>query len=425
MAILSYPGPEDVHRHILDNGIVVLVYENFAAESVVVEGVVRAGALAEGREQAGLANMAAEMLMRGTQQRSFDDIYEALESVGASVDISSGRHMSDFSGSGLVEDLDLILDLINESLRYPNFPEDHLERVRGEIITGLQIRANDTRQMAGLKFRELLYGEHPYGQSLDGYLDSVTRLRRQELVDYHANYFGPRGMIITVVGAVPADKALAKIKETFGDWQHPNQKVLPEVPPADRPQITLREAVSMPEKTQTDIIMGLPGPLRSAPDYLDAKMANTVLGVFGMMGRLGESVREKQGLAYYVHSRLQGGLGPSPWTVSTGVAPDKVEQAINSIHDEIKRIQDELVPAEELGDSQAYVTGSMPVSLETNDGLAGIISDMELYDLGLDYLQRYPAMINEITPERIQAAAQKYFSATQLAIAVAGPATEG
>jgi zinc protease len=425
MAILSYPGPEDVHRHVLENGIVVLVFENFAAGSVVVEGVVRAGALAESREQAGLANMTADMLMRGTQQRSFDDIYEALESVGASLDISSGRHMTDFSGGGLVEDLDLILDLLNESLRYPTFPEEHLERVRGEIITGLQIRANDTRQMAGLKFRELLYGDHPYGQSLEGYLDSVPRIRRQELVDYHANYFGPGGMIITVVGAVAADKALAKIKEAFGDWQHPDQKALPAVPPAPRPLLTLREAVPMAEKTQTDIVMGLPGPLRSAADYLDAKMANTILGVFGMMGRLGKNVREKQGLAYYVHSRLSGGLGPSPWTVSTGVAPDMVEQAITSIKDEIERIQDELVPAEELADSQAYVTGSMPVSLETNDGLAGIISDIELYDLGLDYLQRYPGMINEITPERIQVAAQKYFSANQLAIVVAGPTDEG
>lgn len=425
MAILSYPGPEDIHRHVLDNGIVVLVYENFAAESVVVEGLVRAGALAEGREQAGLASMTAEMLMRGTQQRSFDDIYESLESVGASVDIGGGRHMTDFSGGGLVEDLDLILDLLNESLRYPTFPEDQLERVRGETITGLQIRANDTRQMAGLKFRELLYGQHPYGQSVDGYLETVTRLKRQDLAQFHAEHFGPRGMIITVVGAVPAATALEKVKATFGDWQHPDQKELPAVPPAARPLLTLREFIPMPEKTQTDILMGLPGPMRSAADYLDVKMANTVLGVFGMMGRLGETVREKQGLAYYVQSRLQGGLGPSPWSVSTGVSPDKVEQAIKSIQEEITRIQEELVPAEELADSQAYVTGSMPVSLETNDGLAGILGDIELYDLGLDYLQRYPDMINAITPERIQAAAQKYFSASQLAIAVVGPPDEG
>lgn len=168
-------------------------------------------------------------------------------------------------------------------------------------------------------------------------------------------------------------------------------------------------------------MLGLPGPPRSAEDYLDISLANTILGVFGMMGRLGENVRERQGLAYYVFSRLQGGLGPSPWYVSTGVAPDKVEVATNSILEEIQRLQEEPVTEEELEDTKLYRTGSLPVSLETNDGLASIISDMELLDLGLDYLQRFPDLINEITAERVQAAAQKYLSTSQIVIAVAGP----
>jgi zinc protease len=132
-------------------------------------------------------------------------------------------------------------------------------------------------------------------------------------------------------------------------------------------------------------------------------------------------VREEQGLAYYAYSRLHGGLGPSPWIASAGVAPDKVDQAIESIRAEIGRMQTEPVTDEELADCQAYRTGSLPVSLETNSGLAGIITDMELYDLGLDYLQRFPNLIRAITPERIQAAAQKYLSTSQLAVAVAGP----
>jgi zinc protease len=154
---------------------------------------------------------------------------------------------------------------------------------------------------------------------------------------------------------------------------------------------------------------------------LDASLMNTILGVFGMMGRIGQSVREEQGLAYYAYSRLNGGLGPSPWLASAGVAPENVDQAVESIRAEIGRIQNELVDVEELADCQAFRTGSLPVSLETNSGLASLITDMELYDLGLDYLQRFSDMIREITPERIQAAAQKYLSTTQLAIAVAGP----
>jgi zinc protease len=140
-----------------------------------------------------------------------------------------------------------------------------------------------------------------------------------------------------------------------------------------------------------------------------------------MMGRLGTTVREEQGLAYYAYSRLQGGLGPSPWYVSTVVSPDKVEQAVSRILHEINRLINEPISAEELSDNQAYRTGTLPVSLESNDGLAGIFGDFELFDLGLDYLQKLPDLINAMTPESVQAAARKYLSTEHLAIAVAGP----
>src|SRR5690606_23201617 len=153
----TYPGPENIYRKELDNGIVVLAYENFAAASVVVEGYLWAGALSEGREKAGLADFVAGMLMRGTERRSFDEIYEALESVGAGLDFSAGRHTSDFSAGGLAEDLDLILDLLAESLRLPTLPENEIEQLRGESLTGRQIRPNDTPHMAGLRSSALPY----------------------------------------------------------------------------------------------------------------------------------------------------------------------------------------------------------------------------------------------------------------------------
>lgn len=421
----TYPGPENIRRTVLDNGITVLNYENFAAASVVVEGFLRAGALSEGREKAGLADYAAGMLMRGTEQRSMADVYEALESVGASLDFSAGRHVTDFSAAGLAEDLDLLLGLLSDSLRNPTFPAVEAEQLRGEILTGLQIRANNTRRMSALRFREILYDGHPYGPSVHGYPETIAGIGRDDLIRFHEQHYGPKGMTVTIVGAVEADKAVAKVEEALGTWQNPNWKSPPDVPPATRPGDTVREFVPIVDKTQSDIVLGLPGPPRSVEDFLDLSMANTILGVFGMMGRLGEKVREEQGLAYYAYSRLHGGLGPSPWYVATGVAPDKVQIATESILAEIERIQHESVPEEELEDSKQYRTGSLPVSLETNDGLAGIISDMELLDLGLDYLQRFPDLIEEITPERVQAAAQKYFSTRQIVISVAGPSQDG
>ena len=421
MAANSIPGPDSIHRHVLDNGITVLVYENMDSGTVSIEGLVWAGAVNENRENAGLANFTADLLMRGTHKRSFDEIFEELESAGAGVSFGGARHTSGFSGHSLVEDFDLILDVIDESLRRPTFPAEQIERLRGQIVTGLQMRANNTRQMAWLSYYETAYQGHPYSRAVGGYLDSIGNMNRADIVDFYDRYYGPRNMIIGVVGAISADDVLRKLEPVFGEWRNDHQQITPLSPDIERPMGLQRRHVPMPEKHQADIVLGLPGPRRSAPDYLDASVMNTILGVFGMMGRIGQNVREEQGLAYYASSRLEGGLGPGSWNASAGVAPDKVEQAIESIRHEIRRMIDEPVTAEELADSLAYRTGSLPMSLETNSGLVDIITDMELYGLGLDYLHRYKDEINAITVERIQNAAQKYLSADDLVIAVSGP----
>lgn len=421
MAANNFPGPDSIRRHVLDNGITVLVYENMDSGTVSIEGLVWAGAVNENRENAGLANFTADLLMRGTHKRSFDEIFEELESAGAGVSFGGARHTSGFSGHSLVEDFDLILDVIDESLRRPTFPAEQIERLRGQIVTGLQMRANNTRQMAWLSYYETAYQGHPYSRAVGGYLDSIGNMNRADIVDFYDRYYGPRNMIIGVVGAISADDVLRKLEPVFGEWRNDHQQITPLSPDIERPMGLQRRHVPMPEKHQADIVLGLPGPRRSAPDYLDASVMNTILGVFGMMGRIGQNVREEQGLAYYASSRLEGGLGPGSWNASAGVAPDKVEQAIESIRHEIRRMIDEPVTAEELADSLAYRTGSLPMSLETNSGLVDIITDMELYGLGLDYLHRYKDEINAITVERIQHAAQKYLSADDLVIAVSGP----
>ena len=416
-----YPGPETIRRHVLDNGITVLIYENMASNTVAIQGVVRAGAIVEPAAQAGLADFTAVLLIRGSASWTFEAIAEALESVGASVSFGSSRHTTGFATYSLVEDLDLALDIAADALCRPTFPAEHVERVRGQTITGLQMRANDTRSMARLAFNEAAYAGHPYSRSVNGYEDTVARLGRDDVRDFHSRLYGPQNMIIGLAGAISTDEALRKLNATFGGWRNDGQQPIPLAPDAARPNGLVRRQVTMPEKHQVDLVLGLPGPRRAAPDYLDASLMNTILGVFGMMGRIGHNVREEQGLAYYASSRLEGGLGPGPWLASAGVAPDKVEQAIESIRHEIRRIQEEPVAVEELADSQAYRTGSMPMSLETNSGLVDVITDMELYDLGMDYLHTYTPVVKAITPERIQAAARRYLSADDLVIAVAGP----
>jgi zinc protease len=176
-------------------------------------------------------------------------------------------------------------------------------------------------------------------------------------------------------------------------------------------------------KSQCDLVLGCVGPRRGDPDFLEARMANNIFGVFGMYGRLGDVVREKHGLAYYAYSQLTGGLGPGPWEMVAGVNPKNVDLAVDLIVKEMKRMVTAKVTPEELADNKSFFIGRLPLQLETNEGVAGMLESIELYDLGLDYLRRYPSLITAINRDRVQAAAAHYLDPQRHAVAVAGPDT--
>jgi zinc protease len=417
----ALPGPDDVLRKELGNGLVVLARENFTSPAVVVTGKVPGGALQETREQAGLANFQASLLMRGTKNHTFSELYEKIESNGASMGVNCGGHTTGFGVKSLAEDLPLMLELQAEVLRSPTFPDEHVKRVRGQMITGLHARQFNTRQMASLTFKEMAYPpDHPYARSISGYLETVPNFTRDDIIKQH-QLLGPRGGIVVVVGAVEAEEAVRLVESALGDWVNPDQPDPPAAPDVPRIEGVRDRFVPISGKTQTDIVLGYPGPARSAPDFQAARIANSILGVFGLYGRLGDNVRENQGLAYYSFSRMNGGLGPGPWYVSAGVAPDKVEQAVNSIRHEIGRMVEEPVTDEELADNQSFFKGQLVLSLETNEGVAASLMNIEQHQLGLDYLHHYAGIIEAITVEDVQQAAQHYLDPDSYALAVAGP----
>jgi zinc protease len=417
----SIPGPHNIVRQEFPNGMTVLVKENFSSPSVVIDGLVRAGAADDPPGKEGVSAFTARMVMRGTARRTFAQIYEEIEAVGATVDVSSGINVTTFGAKSLAEDLPLVADVLADVLQQPIFPDAEMEKERGEILTDLQERANNTRRMASLTLRELLYpAGHPYKRSVIGYTETISPMTRGEVADYHRAAYGAHGLIVSIVGAVKAADALQIWGERFGSWEGAKVERGP-VPGAPRLAERREKRIDLPGKSQSDLTLGFVGPARAAPDYLDARMANSILGVFGLYGRLGARVREKGGMAYYSYSQLEGGLGPGAWQVVAGVDPANVDKAIPLIQAEIKRLLDSKVTARELKDNKSYMIGSMPLGLETNDGVAGIILDMELYCLGLDYLLAYPDRINAISAVSVQAAAQQYLDSGNFALAVAGP----
>jgi zinc protease len=417
----SLPGPETIARRELANGLIVLARENFASPSVVVAGNLVAGSIRETDADAGLADMTAAALMRGTAKRSFDRIHQTVESIGASLAVGAGSHNTSFRGKALAEDLGTLLDLLNDVLRHPAFPKNEVERLRAEKLTGLALRDQDTSSMAEMAFDSLAYKGHPYAVASDGYPASVASLSVRQLRSFHHLNYGPVGMIVAVVGAVKAKKALDAVEALFGDW-----KPLPSMPNTDvsdaRPlSRILRKNVALAGKTQADIVIGVPGPRRTDPGYLAATLGNSVLGRFGLYGRIGDRVREQEGLAYYAYSGVSGGVGPGPWKVNAGVNPANVNRAIDLIADEIGLFIRRPVTRQELLENQANFIGRLPLQLESNDGVAGGLVYIERHDLGLDYYQKYPKAIRAITRDEIQDVAQRFLDPSRLAIAVAGP----
>jgi zinc protease len=418
---LSLPGPEDIHRQELSNGIVLLFRSNYNSPSVVVNGYIASGSLFDIEDKLGLADFTAGALLRGTANRSYHEIYDALESAGASLSISGGTHTTGFGGKALAEDLELLLGLLSEALRQPVFPPEHVELLRARLLTSLAIRAQDTRAMASLTFDQIVYPEHPYSRPEDGYPETIQGITRQDLIEFHRVHYGPRGMVISVVGAVNPDEVLEKVEGFLGEWQNPDQPDPIELPSVPTPSAPFTRKVDIPGKFQADLMVGVIGPQRRSPDFLAAALGNNILGVFGMMGRIGEAVREKAGLAYYAYSNLSGGMGPGPWYVLAGVDPQNVEQALELIRNEVNNFSGELVTQDELTDSQSTFIGRLPLSLESNSGMASAILSLERYDLGLDYYRRYADLINAVSRDEVLESAQRYWSPERFGVGIAGP----
>jgi len=400
--------------------VIILTRPNPGSLSVVISGYLLAGAIFEPDEKLGLAGFTALGLMRGTQEHDFQQIYEALEANGASLGLDGGTHSVGFYGHALAEDLDLLTRTLAEAIRQPVFPPDQVERLRDQLLTGLAIRAQDTSEVASLAFDELVYAGHPYSRPEDGYPETIRAITRQDLVSFHKKHFGPRGMVISVVGGVNPGRAVESVARYLGDWENPAQPEPPGLPAVKSVNEIISRQVNIPGKSEADLVMGVAGPPRKSPDFLAASLGNNILGQFGLGGRIGDSVRERSGLAYHASSSLSGGIGPGPWLFLAGVSPNNLDKTIALMRQEIARFVREPVSTEELADSQANYVGRLPLSLESNAGVAAALLNLERYDLGLDYYLRYPSLVNAVKAAEILETAQRYLNPECLVIATAG-----
>jgi zinc protease len=413
-------------RFTFKNGLVLLHNRAAANPSVVVRVLVRAGASRETAGAHGVASLTGRMLRQGTQNIEKNALAEELDGMGAGLSVDVGYALGAVSIKCLSGDFRRAMEILGELVLRPMFPAAELERLRGQVLTDLKEMDDNTRVVSERTWRELAYPEsHPYHRLTVGDADSVGRVTRDDLTAFHTAWYGPNQSTLLVVGDVPFDEAASVARRIFGDW--PSARIEPvesTLPASDLPELQVRE-VPMVGKTQCDIALGVPTLDRASPDYYALSFANHILGRIYFMGRFGEKVRDEQGLAYYAYSELNAGYGRGGWIMRAGVNPNNLDKALASIDTELKRFLTDGPTDAEQADGVASLLGSLPRQLETNEGAAAVISEIELYGLGLDYLERYPDIVRSLTREQVTDTARRWIDTRHLVTSIAGPPRGG
>ena len=417
-------------RHVFDNGVTVIAKANHTTPAVSLLIGVRAGAYADPPDREGTAALCARVLDRGTVTRPADVIADDLDGRGASVSVAAGRHQMAISATCLTDDFAAVLTLAADIARHPAFPDGEVTTRRADLITSIRQDEDNPAPMAVDAFARALYGTHPYARKVRGTVTSVEGIRRQDLVRFYQKGFQPHAITVVVVGDLAEEAAIAAIGKAFGDWSAsvrgdkpsglsgPDAALVPDaIAPTERRLVT----VPMMNKAQADLAYGFVGIRRADPDYTAFSVMNNALGQYAIGGRLGDSIRERQGMAYYVFSSLDASLGPGPFTIRAGVSADNVERAIASIDAELAAVLQSGFTAQEVDESKSYLVGSLPRQLETNAAIASFLLSAEFFDLGLDYDVRLPGLIQSVTLEAATDAARRLLDPARATIAVAGP----
>jgi len=408
-------------RQALSNGVVVLTQRTSTHPAVTASISLRAGSAFDPPGQLGLSHFVSKVIDRSTRRYSADELAEALDGRGVSLSTSVGRHLFTVSFTCLAEDVETVLGLAADVIRAPTFPDAEVITRRGEVVTAIRQDEDNPATVATDALYERLFPDgHPYGRRTKGSIASVEALTRDDLVQFHRTHFTPSGMLAVIVGDLDPGKGVDLAARAFGDWGS-DRRADATVPPAPRSSRRTQHAIVIPNKSQADVAYGFKALARTDSRYYAASLMNNVLGQYGLGGRLGDSIRERQGMAYYAFSSLEANLADGALLVRAGVAPENVARTIQSIDEEVRRMAQDGVTVDELADTKRYLIGSLPRTLETNGGIASFLQNAEVFGLGLDFDRRLPDVLEAVTRQEVQHAAEQLLDPARAAIVVAGP----
>ncbi len=421
-AELGVPRAFDVHSHVLDNGLKILLVENPSVPTVSLNASVLTGARHDPEAKAGLALMASRLLDEGTENRTSLEIAEAIESVGGAIESDGSFERIIVSAGVLNKDTDLGLELLAELLMRPVFPQEFVDKEKERTLAEIASAKDRPQVVAGWAFNELVYQDHPLHRPAHGYPDTVERITRADLLDFHRRYFVPNNVILSIVGDFQVPVLLPKIERAFAGW--PGKPIAFPTYPKPMRQTSKREKyINMPAQ-QVNIYLGHLGVTRTNPDYYALQVLDTILGGgAGFTARIPQRLRDDLGLAYttFASITMTAGLDPGRFISFIGTSPENMKLAIEGLVNEIRRIIEEPVTVEELQDAKDYLTGSFVFAFESSAQISRFLVHAEIYGLGFDYVQKYPEYIHAITIKDVSRAAKLYLDSENYTVVVVGP----
>mgnify|MGYP006278945913 CR=1 FL=1 len=413
---------------VLDNGVPVYLLENHDFPTVLVMGMIKTGRIPENRERPGIRGFTEAMLMRGTEDRTYDELLEERSFTPYSVDISQSWNNIGFTGYSLREDADKMLEGLMCGLTRPAFPEEQIEEIRPRLVSAAEDFGKTDRMKAFYGMFNEVFEGHQYSVSHAGDADVYRELTRDDLVAFYEKYYSPERLKLLVVGDFDRDWIEDRLNATLGSWEKESGDPMLEFGRIDRIEGRKVMVFSNPEYGQCRVDMAfnpVPGGImESNPDYEAIKILEHILCGSSLTSRMGVELRDRQGLSYGIKSNLwireEGGY----WNIRTNTDKTKVARMIRGMLEEIRKVQENGVTAEELEKAKARKIGILSLYVRTPDDAGMVIYDQLKTGKPMDWFDKRRERVMAVTLEDVKAAANRYLDTENYIIAVSGDLDE-
>ncbi len=412
-------GAVEIQRWEDDSGADVLFVEARELPIVDIQLTFDAGAARDG-DQPGLARLTSNLLLEGTGELNAGEVARRFEAEGARIGTDSARDMGIVSLRSLSreENLNTVVDDLATILAEPAFPEAALQRVRSQMLVGLRRDQAQPASLGGRAFMEALYRDHPYSIPPDGTPESLQALNRADVTAFHQRYYVASNLTIAIVGDMDRERAeeiAARLARALPVGE-PAPK-LPPVPPRES-----AETIRIPfDSGQVHIYVGQPAVARGDDAYYPLYLGNHILGGSGLVSVLAQELREERGLSYSSYSLLAPAAREGRFQMGTQVRADAAGVALTVLRGSLSELRDEGPTPDQMEDAQRNITGGFPLALDSNGDLVGYIAMMGFYDLGLEYLDRFPERIEALSAGDVGTALRRQLDPDTMVTVLVGP----